>query len=115
MLVQVRMAYECGTVQSVADSRMGEISPDKVKKLAELALWCCEDRPETRPSMSKVVKELETICQSVRETTDMVTETTTLLYTKTSSSSSPAPSPLYLLPGAGSDLDSGFFQPVKPR
>uniref|UniRef100_A0A1J3GQR3 non-specific serine/threonine protein kinase n=1 Tax=Noccaea caerulescens TaxID=107243 RepID=A0A1J3GQR3_NOCCA len=112
---EVRMAYECGTVQSMADSRMGEISPDKVKKLAELALWCCEDRPATRPSMSKVVKELETICQSVREKNDMVTETTTLLYTKTSSSSSPAPSPLYLLPGAGSDLDSGFFQPVKPR
>ncbi|CAA7046249.1 unnamed protein product [Microthlaspi erraticum] len=113
---EVRMAYECGTVQSVADSRMGEISPDKVKKLAELALWCCEDRPETRPAMSKVVKELETICQTVRETADMFAETTTLLYTKTSSSSSsPVLSPLFLIPGAGSDLDSGFFQPAKPR
>ncbi|KAL1195842.1 putative leucine-rich repeat receptor-like serine/threonine-protein kinase [Cardamine amara subsp. amara] len=109
---EVRMANECGTVVSVVDSRMGQCSPNKVKKLAELALWCCEDRPETRPSMSKVVKELEGICQSVREP-DMFSEKTKLLCTKTSSSSSPVPSPLSLLPG--SDLDSGFFHPVKPR
>ncbi|ESQ45124.1 hypothetical protein EUTSA_v10010104mg [Eutrema salsugineum] len=112
ILREVRMANECGTILSVVDSRMGQSSPDKVTKLAELALWCCEDRPETRPLMSKVVKELESICQSVRET-DMFSETTTLLYAKTSSSSSPVPSPLSLLPG--SDLDSGFFQAVKPR
>ncbi|XP_010427010.1 PREDICTED: putative leucine-rich repeat receptor-like serine/threonine-protein kinase At3g53590 isoform X2 [Camelina sativa] len=109
---EVRMAYECGTVLSVADRRMGQCSPDKVKKLAELALWCCEDRPETRPPMSKVVKELEGICQSVQEP-DMFSETTKLICTKTSSSSSSVPSPLSLLPG--SDLDSGFFHAVKPR
>ncbi|EOA23507.1 hypothetical protein CARUB_v10016698mg [Capsella rubella] len=110
---EARMAYECGTVLSVADSRMGQYSPDKVKKLAELALWCCEDRPETRPPMSKVVKELEGICQSVLEP-DMFSETTKLLCTKTSpSSSTSVPSPLSLLPG--SDLDSGFFHTVKPR
>ncbi|KAG7565555.1 Leucine-rich repeat-containing N-terminal plant-type [Arabidopsis suecica] len=109
---EVRTANECGTVLSVADSRMGQCSPDKVKKLAELALWCCEDRPETRPPMSKVVKELEGICQSVREP-DMLSETTKLLCTKTSPSSSSVPSPLSLLPG--SDLDSDFFHAVKPR
>ncbi|CAH2064215.1 unnamed protein product [Thlaspi arvense] len=111
---EVRTANECGTVLSVADSRMGQCSPEKVKKLAELALWCCEDRPETRPLMSKVVKELESICQSVPKT-DMFSETTQLLCTKTlSSSSSPGPSSsLSLFPG--SDLDSGFFKAVKPR
>ncbi|KAG7628376.1 Protein kinase-like domain superfamily [Arabidopsis thaliana x Arabidopsis arenosa] len=108
----VRTANECGTVLSVADSRMGQCSPDKVKKLAELALWCCEDRPETRPPMSKVVKELEGICQSVREP-EMFSETTKLLCSKTSPSSSSVPSPLSLLPG--SNLDSGFFHAVKPR
>lgn len=111
-VIQVRTANECGTVLSVADSRMGQCSPDKVKKLAELALWCCEDRPETRPPMSKVVKELEGICQSVREP-EMFSETTKLLCTKTSPSSSSVPSPLSLLPG--SELDSGFFHAVKPR
>ncbi|WZZ17397.1 hypothetical protein YC2023_110486 [Brassica napus] len=89
---EVRMAHECGTVQSMADNRMGQSAPDKVMKLAELALRCCEDRPEMRPSMSKVVKDLESICQSVKET-DMFSETTTLLYTKTSSSSSSSPVP----------------------
>ncbi|VVB06031.1 unnamed protein product [Arabis nemorensis] len=102
---EVRMAHECGTVLSLADSRMGQCSSDKVKMLAELALWCCEDRPEMRPSMSKVVKDLESICQSVRET-KMFSETTTLLCTKTSSSSSSVFSPLVLLPG--SNLDSSF-------
>uniref|UniRef100_A0A0D3DSU1 non-specific serine/threonine protein kinase n=1 Tax=Brassica oleracea var. oleracea TaxID=109376 RepID=A0A0D3DSU1_BRAOL len=108
---EVRMANESGTIQSMADSRMGQSSPDKVMKLAGLALWCCEDRPEMRPSMSKVVKELESICQSVKET-DMFSETTTLLYTKTSSSSSSSPVPSSL---TGSNLDSGFFESVKPR
>ncbi|CAD5325711.1 unnamed protein product [Arabidopsis thaliana] len=112
MRSHVRTANECGTVLSVADSRMGQCSPDKVKKLAELALWCCEDRPETRPPMSKVVKELEGICQSVREP-EMFSETTKLLCSKTSPSSSSVPSPLSLLPG--SNLDSGFFHAVKPR
>ncbi|KAL0714332.1 hypothetical protein Bca4012_021311 [Brassica carinata] len=110
---EVRMANECGTVQSMADSRMGQSSPDKVVKLAALALWCCEDRPEMRPSMSKVVKELESICQSVKET-DMFSETTTLLYTKTSSSSS-SPVPSYFSSLPGSNLDSGFLEAVKPR
>lgn len=105
------MANESGTIQSMADSRMGQSSPDKVMKLAGLALWCCEDRPEMRPSMSKVVKELESICQSVKET-DMFSETTTLLYTKTSSSSSSSPVPSSL---TGSNLDSAFFESVKPR
>lgn len=105
------MAHECGTVQSMADNRMGQSAPDKVMKLAELALRCCEDRPEMRPSMSKVVKDLESICQSVKET-DMFSETTTLLYTKTSSSSSSSPVPSSL---TGSNLDSGFFESVKPR
>ncbi|CAH8382794.1 unnamed protein product [Eruca vesicaria subsp. sativa] len=112
ILREVRMANESGTVQSWADNRMGEISPDKVMKVAELALWCCEDRPEMRPSMSKVVKELESICQSVKET-DVFSETTTLLYSKTSSSSSPIPSDFSSLPG--SNLDSGFLEAVKPR
>ncbi|CAN8254628.1 unnamed protein product [Cochlearia groenlandica] len=103
---EVRMANECGSVLSVADTRLGQNSPDKMKKFAELALWCCEDRPEKRPPMSKVVKELESICQSVQKT-DMFSETTTLLCTKTPSSSSPILT--------GSDLDSGFFQTVKPR
>lgn len=105
------MANECGTVQSMADSRMGQSSPEKVMKLAELALWCCEDRPEMRPSMSKVVKELESICQSGKET-DVFSETTTLLYTKTSSSSSSSPIPSSF---SGSNLDSGFLEAVKPR
>ncbi|KAH0912010.1 hypothetical protein HID58_035331, partial [Brassica napus] len=108
---EVRMAHECGTVQSMADNRMGQSAPDKVMKLAELALRCCEDRPEMRPSMSKVVKDLESICQSVKET-DMFSETTTLLYTKTSSSSSSSPVPSSF---SGSNLDSGFFESVKPR
>ncbi|XP_018509763.1 putative leucine-rich repeat receptor-like serine/threonine-protein kinase At3g53590 [Brassica rapa] len=108
---EVRMAHECGTVQSMADNRMGQSAPDKVMKLAELALRCCEDRPEMRPSMSKVVKDLESICQSVKET-DMFSETTTLLYTKTLSSSSSSPVPSSF---SGSNLDSGFFESVKPR
>lgn len=46
---------------SVMDSTMGPYPSECMEKFAALALKCCEDKPEDRPSMLKVVRELETI------------------------------------------------------
>lgn len=40
---------------------MGPYPSECVEKFIALALKCCEDKPEDRPSMLDVVRELETI------------------------------------------------------
>lgn len=40
---------------------MGPYPSECVEKFVALALKCCEDKPEDRPSMLDVVRELETI------------------------------------------------------
>lgn len=40
---------------------MGSYPSECVEKFVALALKCCEDKPEDRPSMLDVVRELETI------------------------------------------------------
>ncbi|KAK4377420.1 hypothetical protein RND71_003716 [Anisodus tanguticus] len=58
---EVNFAHESEKMHSVMDSTMGPYPSECMEKFAALALKCCEDKPEDRPSMSDVVRELETI------------------------------------------------------
>lgn len=55
------MARKSGTPFSIIDSRMGSYPSVCTEKFVLLALSCCQDKPEDRPSMLEVVRELEEI------------------------------------------------------
>ncbi|MCD7447076.1 hypothetical protein HAX54_023105 [Datura stramonium] len=57
----VNLAHCREKMFSVMDSTMGPYPSECVEKFVALALKCCEDKPEDRPSMLDVVRELETI------------------------------------------------------
>ncbi|KAL2330499.1 hypothetical protein Fmac_018080 [Flemingia macrophylla] len=65
---EVNMALQSGTIYSIIDSRMGSYPSDCLDKFLTLALSCCQDNPEQRPSMLDVVRELENIIAVLPET-----------------------------------------------
>ncbi|WJX82360.1 hypothetical protein P8452_65130 [Trifolium repens] len=65
---EVNLACQSGTIDSIIDNRMGEYPPECLDKFLALALSCCEDHPEERPSMIDVVRELEDIIALLPET-----------------------------------------------
>ncbi|KAJ3682926.1 hypothetical protein LUZ60_013153 [Juncus effusus] len=58
---EVMMASQSGHIFSVIDDRMGSYPAECVEKFATLALRCCKDETDERPSMKEVVRELEVI------------------------------------------------------
>ncbi|KAJ4971662.1 hypothetical protein NE237_004761 [Protea cynaroides] len=58
---EVNMAYQSGMIFSVIDERMGSYPSECAKKFATLALRCCQNESEARPSMAEVVREIENI------------------------------------------------------
>ncbi|PNY17847.1 LRR receptor-like kinase resistance protein, partial [Trifolium pratense] len=65
---EVNLACQSGKIDSIIDNRMGEYPPECLDKFLALALSCCEDHPEERPSMIDVVRELEDIIALLPET-----------------------------------------------
>lgn len=65
LFFQVKIAHETGTMFSIVDSRMGSYPSECIEKFVLLALWCCKDKPEKRPSMVEVVRELEQILEKM--------------------------------------------------
>ena len=59
--MQVNVAHEAGIVLSIVDKRMGSYPTECLKPLIDLALSCCKDNTDSRPSMSEVVRSLEAI------------------------------------------------------
>ncbi|TKY65644.1 LRR receptor serine/threonine-protein kinase [Spatholobus suberectus] len=58
---EVNVACRSGMIYSIIESRMGLYPSDCLDKFLTLALSCCQDNPEERPSMLDVVRELEDI------------------------------------------------------
>nr|GMC97697.1 probable LRR receptor-like serine/threonine-protein kinase At1g06840 isoform X1 [Ipomoea batatas] len=58
---EVNLVHESGTVFSIVDSRMGSFPSECAERFVALALRCCSERQDERPSMHDVVRELETI------------------------------------------------------
>ncbi|KAK7287056.1 hypothetical protein RIF29_00048 [Crotalaria pallida] len=66
---EVNVAHQSGMVYSIIDSRMGFYPTDCLDKFLTLALSCCQDHPEERPSMLDVARELEDIIAMLPEET----------------------------------------------
>ncbi|GLT35486.1 hypothetical protein SLA2020_099350 [Shorea laevis] len=58
---EVNIAYQSGIIFSVIDGRMGSYPSECVEKFVNLAMECCQDETDSRPSMAEVVQTLETI------------------------------------------------------
>lgn len=105
---EVKIAHQTGTMFSIADNRMGSYPSECLEKFVSLALWCCNDKPEKRPSMSDVVRELENILEKMPETGDDVLEPESKSFGQSSSLNSSSYVP-------ASDLTSGGNPVVYPR
>ncbi|GKV09586.1 hypothetical protein SLEP1_g21064 [Rubroshorea leprosula] len=58
---EVNIAYRSGIIFSVIDGRMGSYPSECVEKFVSLAMKCCQDETNSRPSMTEVVQTLQTI------------------------------------------------------
>ncbi|KAL1182152.1 hypothetical protein V6Z11_A02G099500 [Gossypium hirsutum] len=65
---EVNMAHQSGMMMSIIDGRMGCYPSECIERFAGLALSCCHNKPEKRPSMLDVVKQLEYILTMIPET-----------------------------------------------
>ncbi|EEF30563.1 probable LRR receptor-like serine/threonine-protein kinase At1g06840 isoform X2 [Ricinus communis] len=123
---EVTMAHQSGIMFSIIDSRMGAYPSECVERFIALALGCCHDNPENRPSMWEVVRELETILKMMPAKTDVIFSESTSLYSGSSTSThfgnSASSSSFYTVNDeyassqvSGSDLISGVIPSISPR
>ncbi|KAG5008409.1 hypothetical protein JHK85_026951 [Glycine max] len=75
---EVNTARQSGTIYSIIDSRMGLYPSDCLDKFLTLALRCCQDNPEERPSMLDVVRELEDIIAMLPEPETLLSDIVSL-------------------------------------
>eukprot|EP01018_Ginkgo_biloba_P025080 Gb_07662 [translate_table: standard] len=61
--LQVNWAYENGTALQIMDPNMGAYPSEALEPFIRLALDCCKEKTEDRPSMAEVVRDLEYIWQ----------------------------------------------------
>lgn len=123
-LFQVNVAYQSGVIFSIIDGRMGSYPSEHVEKFLTLAMKCCEDEPEARPSMTEVVRELENIWSTMPESDTKRAEFISSDSGKADSHSTPSSSsasasvmktPFVSGDVSGSDLVSGVIPSIKPR
>ncbi|KAG8661166.1 hypothetical protein MANES_02G217800v8 [Manihot esculenta] len=116
---EVNISYQSGMIFSVIDGRMGSYPSNSVEKFLNLAIKCCEEDTDSRPSMADVVRELETIWlmvpESDKKTTDTVISDPEKLESSSPSSSSMVKHPFMSSDISGSDLVSGFIPSITPR
>ncbi|XP_060674188.1 probable LRR receptor-like serine/threonine-protein kinase At1g06840 isoform X1 [Ziziphus jujuba] len=121
---EVNVAHESGNMFSIIDSRMGSYPSDCVERFVGLALSCCHDKPEKRPSMLDVVRELENILKTMPESTHhhhaTISESSAPAFSgklePSSSSSSYVTHDTFMSSSiSGSDLVSGVIPSITPR
>ncbi|PSS34787.1 LRR receptor-like serine/threonine-protein kinase [Actinidia chinensis var. chinensis] len=115
---EVNLAHQSGTVFTIIDSRMGSYPSECVERFVSLALSCCQDKPEQRPAMLDVVRELENILRIMPETGLDLSESTSKYFDESNSSSSLAfvSRDHYVSSNmSGSDLISGTIPTITPR
>ncbi|KAJ9167348.1 hypothetical protein P3X46_022010 [Hevea brasiliensis] len=115
---EVNFSYQSGMIFSFIDGRMGSYPSNCMEKFLNLAMKCCHDETDSRPSMADVVRELETIWAMIADS-DMKT-TVTVITDPGKSESSPSSSSMVKHPYvssdvSGSDLVSGFAPSIPPR
>ncbi|KAK9941013.1 hypothetical protein M0R45_017643 [Rubus argutus] len=117
---EVNIAFQSGMIFSVIDGRMGSYPSDCVEKFLSLALKCCQDETDARPSMAEVVRELENVWFMMPESESKITESvssdkTGKAVSDPPSSSNAGKNPYVSSDVSGSDLVSGVIPTITPR
>ncbi|XP_058737149.1 probable LRR receptor-like serine/threonine-protein kinase At1g06840 [Vicia villosa] len=125
---EVNLACQNGTMDSIIDARMGEYPSECLDKFLALALSCCHDHPDERPSMLDVVRELEDIIGLLPETeseiclSDVSLDNSGKIVPSSSSSATTSGNIMtrkdqqhMSADVSGSDLISGFVPTIVPR
>ncbi|KAJ4972144.1 hypothetical protein NE237_005243 [Protea cynaroides] len=115
---EVNMAYQSGIIFSVMDERMGSYPSECAEKFAKLALKCCQDETDARPSMAEVVREIENIIPMMLESDATATGSMgSNPQKKVTPPSSPSTemNPYVSSDIYGSDLVSGVVPTITPR
>jgi len=126
---EVLAANQSGMIFSVVDNRMGSYPAECVERFAALALRCCQDETDSRPSMVEVVRELEGIWQMTPGTENIASSESGALAmgsssskttgTPTASSASRMASSddhyISSMEVSGSNLLSGVVPSINPR
>ncbi|KAK4771247.1 hypothetical protein SAY87_031779 [Trapa incisa] len=114
---EVNLANQSGMMFSIIDSKMGSYPSECIQKLVTLALMCCHDKTEKRPSMVDVVRELESILKMMPEADAMFSDTVSTFSHQSNVESSSYVSreryPSSMV--SGSDLISGVIPIITPR
>ncbi|KAG6519655.1 hypothetical protein ZIOFF_023153 [Zingiber officinale] len=82
----VRNACQSGLMFTLVDNRMEFYSSECVEKFSSLAIQCCSDETDARPSISEVVAELECILQMLGDDSSHEAPATGSIKTVSSSS-----------------------------
>ncbi|XP_052171963.1 probable LRR receptor-like serine/threonine-protein kinase At1g06840 isoform X2 [Diospyros lotus] len=115
---EVILAHRSGTMFSIIDSRMGSYPSECVERFVDLAIRCCEDEPERRPSMLDVVRELENIIRMMPQSEIYSSESTSQYFGESSTSSlltSASRDPYISSSASGNDLTSSVIPSLTPR
>jgi hypothetical protein len=103
---------------SVIDGRMGSYPSECVVKFLALALKCCQEETDARPSMAEVVRELDSIWlmmpdSDIRSADPMIANAEKEVTPPSSSSTVKHPNVSFDV--SGSDLVSGVVPSITPR
>ncbi|KAB5512928.1 hypothetical protein DKX38_029956 [Salix brachista] len=115
---EVHIAYQSGMIFSIIDEQMGSYPSDCVDKFLTLAMKCCNEETDARPSMADVVRELESIWHMMSESDTATTDITSI---DNGEEMTPPPSssmminPCVSSEVSGSDLVSGVVPTIPPR
>ncbi|KAF5470311.1 hypothetical protein F2P56_010832 [Juglans regia] len=115
---EVNVAYKSGVIFSVVDERMGSFPSDCVVKFLSLALKCCQDETDARPSMAEVVRVLESLWHLIPDSDTKMAypmDTDTVKVVSLQSSSSAVENPYVSSDVSGSNLVSGVVPSITPR
>lgn len=93
---------------SLIDPRIGPYPPDSITRFINLALRCCHDDTNARPSMMEVVRELENM-------SDFVTDSDSGMTGSSTGFSSSMHNPYVSSDISGSDLNSCVVPDIAPR
>ncbi|KMT06488.1 hypothetical protein BVRB_7g156650 isoform A [Beta vulgaris subsp. vulgaris] len=114
---EVNTAQKSGSLFGIIDSRMGTYPSECVEKFIALAVRCCQDKPDMRPCMLEVVRELENVLQLIPES--MTMSDTTSLQSRSSSTTTSLTnvSKFARMPSdiSGSDLTTTVMPTITPR
>ena len=112
-VLQVYGACQSGCMFSIIDGSMGSYSSECIKKFMALALKCCQDDPNERPTILEVVRELENLCSLLPESDASIFGVSGVdrspLYSERNSQSQ------MTTENFGSELVSGVIPTIRPR